>query len=93
MANLRNEDELHEYSGGEIKELPPSKTKIPTFLKWTYVILPIWGVITWFYFIDGSRGWLDRGYWQQLQQAAQTTNTPGKKPVIIIDNTPLKKQI
>ncbi len=57
--------------------------KVPKWLKWTYIILPIWGVITWYYYINGSHGWLDRGYWGQLQRAANTTfpiinqNEPG----------------
>ena len=45
---------------------------IPTFLKITYLILPIWGIL-WFYsFWNGSHGWLDRGYWQELERVAKT---------------------
>lgn len=47
--------------------------KVPTFLKWTYITLPIWGLITFWLFWNGSSGWLDRGYWRQLQNAAKTT--------------------
>lgn len=47
--------------------------KVPKFLIWTYIVLPIWGLATWYYFINGSVGWLDRGYWYQLQIAANTT--------------------
>jgi hypothetical protein len=46
---------------------------IPTFLKWTYFILPIWGIIAFYLYWNGSAGWLDRGYWRQLQAAANTT--------------------
>lgn len=47
--------------------------KVPKFLKITYAILPIWGFITLFYFWNGSTGWFDRGYWHELQIAANTT--------------------
>lgn len=47
--------------------------KIPKFLILTYVVLPIWGIISLFYYWNGSRGWLDRGYWKELQIAANTT--------------------
>lgn len=38
-----------------------------------YLILPIWGFATLFYFWNGSAGWFDRGYWHELQIAANTT--------------------
>lgn len=61
---------------------PPSKeTPIPRWLLWSYLLLPIWGIITLFLFWNGSWGWLDRGYWQQLQQAADTTFVEQKKEV------------
>jgi hypothetical protein len=48
--------------------------KVPTFLKWTYFTLPIWGIITLFVFWNGSTGgWTDRGYWRELQIASNTT--------------------
>jgi hypothetical protein len=47
--------------------------KVPKFLKLTYLLWPIWGVITFYYFWNGSVGWLDRGYWRELQIAANTT--------------------
>lgn len=61
----------HHYSGGEIEE--HSNTKIPRWLLWTYAILPIIGVAWGIYFWGGSRGWLDRGHWYQLEKAANTT--------------------
>jgi hypothetical protein len=36
-------------------------------------ILLIWGVISFCYFWNEFRAWLDRGYWNQLQRAALTT--------------------
>lgn len=47
--------------------------KVPRWLILTYIILPIWGICSLVYYINGSRGWLDRGYWHQLQKAALTT--------------------
>lgn len=48
--------------------------KVPAFLKWTYLLLPIWGVIFLYVFWNGSLGgWLDPGYWRELQIAANTT--------------------
>jgi hypothetical protein len=46
---------------------------IARWLKVTYVILPIWGLISGYIFWNGSTGWLDRGSWQLLEQAARTT--------------------
>lgn len=47
--------------------------KVPSFLLMTYIIMPIWGLVTFYYFWNGSLGWFDRGYWRQLQIAANTT--------------------
>lgn len=47
--------------------------KVPKFLWATYFILPIWGLFTFYYFWNGSLGWFDRGYWHELQIAANTT--------------------
>jgi hypothetical protein len=47
--------------------------KVPKFLIATYLIWPIWGMITFYYFWNGSFGWFDRGYWHELQIAANTT--------------------
>lgn len=47
--------------------------KVPKFLLITYCLLPIWGIATFCYFWNGSLGWFDRGYWHELQIAANTT--------------------
>lgn len=58
----------------ELKDVPASyDTKIPRWLIWTYIILPLIGLFIWIHYWDGSTGWLDRGHWQGLQQAAKTT--------------------
>jgi hypothetical protein len=46
---------------------------VPTWLLMTYISLPIWGLITLVIFFNGSVGWLDRGYWHELQVVANTT--------------------
>lgn len=46
--------------------------KIDGWLKLVYITLPIWGLITFYFFWNGSAGWFDRGYWHQLQKAAST---------------------
>lgn len=46
---------------------------VPTWLKWLYVILPIWGIITGAMYWNGSWGWADPGHWYELQTAANTT--------------------
>lgn len=63
-------EHIEEYgdTGIQSKDAP-----IPRWLMAAYIILPIWGIITFFYFWNGSRGWFDRGYWHELQQAAGTT--------------------
>jgi hypothetical protein len=48
-------------------------TKVPRWLIWVYILLPIWGLYWLISFWNGSQGWLDRGHWQQLQRAANTT--------------------
>lgn len=47
--------------------------KVPKFLLLTYLLLPFWGIVTFCYFWNGSLGWFDRGYWHELQVAANTT--------------------
>lgn len=47
--------------------------QVPKFLKFTYLFWPIWGIITLYFFWNGSLGWWDRGYWHELQIAANTT--------------------
>ncbi len=47
--------------------------KVSKFLIATYLLLPIWGFVTLYYFWNGSFGWLDQGYWRELQIAANTT--------------------
>lgn len=56
--------------GGEIKSAHAS---VPRWLIYCYIILPIWGVIWFALYWNGLSGWLDRGYWHELEKAALTT--------------------
>lgn len=56
------------------EEVPESKErKIPSFLYIVYIVLLIGGLFAFFFFWNGSRGWLDRGFWHELQKGASTT--------------------
>ncbi len=65
-----SEDEIEEYGDLYINSYDK---KIPRWLKFAYVILPIWGLIWFYLYWNGSEGELDRGYWHQLEKAAKTT--------------------
>lgn len=56
------------------EEAPASEEhKISKFLYISYIVVFVWGIWALFAYWNGSHGWLDRGYWQQLQEAANTT--------------------
>ncbi len=63
-------EEIEEY-GDEF--IATKDAHVPKWLAWSYVFWIAFG-LTWFvFFWNGSYGWLDRGYWQELQRAAATT--------------------
>lgn len=68
-----NEEETEFYGDPGIAS---NNAKIPAWLKWVYYTLPFWGILTLYLYWNGSSGWLDRGYWHQLQNAANTTQSP-----------------
>jgi hypothetical protein len=56
------------------EEIPTSEErKIPLFLYVVYLLLVVGGICAFLIFWNGSKGWFDRGFWHELQQAAQTT--------------------
>lgn len=63
-------DEIEEYGDAYIQSYD---RKVPMWLKLTYILLPIWGVIWMALYWNGESGWLDRGYWIELEKAANTT--------------------
>lgn len=72
FEEYQHEEQHHvvHYGKDEVDEF--DDVGVPTFLKITYLVLPIWGIL-WFYsYWNGSHGWLDRGYWQELERVAQT---------------------
>lgn len=70
MMEEEKETELEEYGDPNIASYD---RKVPVFLKWTYLLLPIWGFVVFYFFWNGSVGWFDRGHWKSLQEAARTT--------------------
>jgi hypothetical protein len=66
----QSEEELETYGDPRIASKDAS---IPLWLWLTYISLPIWGIVWFFLFWNGSWGWFDRGYWGELQKAAKTT--------------------
>jgi len=68
-SNEHKHSEIEDYGDPGIFS---ADAPVPRWLKISYITLPIWGIITFFVFWNGSWGWLDRGYWGQLQRAANT---------------------
>jgi hypothetical protein len=65
--------------------------KVPKFLIFNYLFWPIWGFFTLWYFWNGSIGWMDRGYWHELQIAANTT-FPIENQNMLPQNQPKEEQ-
>lgn len=70
-------EELDSYADGSITS---RDAKVPGWLKFVYIAMPIWGVIWFYLYWNGSSGWLDRGYWGELQKAAKTTYESAPAP-------------
>jgi hypothetical protein len=66
----QDEDHIEEYGDAYITS---KDAKVPRWLILIFLILPFWGIYTFAVYWNGSEGWLDRGYWHQLQIAANTT--------------------
>lgn len=71
-------DDGDEHKHGEVEfygdpGIYSADAPVPGWLKWTYVVMPIIGFIWFYFFWNGSYGWLDRGHWKQLEEAAKTT--------------------
>lgn len=59
--------EYYGDQGIESKDAP-----VPMWLKVNYIVWILFGFVWFYYFWNGSYGWLDRGYWNELQRAANT---------------------
>ena len=46
---------------------------IPKWLKYSNFFWTVFGLFWLYFFWNGSHGWFDRGYWNELQRAANTT--------------------
>ena len=61
-------------------EIPQTEErKIPVFLYIVYIVVLVGGIWAFCAFWTGSKGWLDRGFWHELQKAASTTAPYDKK--------------
>jgi len=63
---IEDDDSIPSY-----KEKDPG---VPLWLILVYILAPLWGILAFYLYWNGNYGdWLDRGYWGELQQAANTT--------------------
>jgi len=67
---MTEESEMELYGDGSIKS---ADAKVPRWLIWVYILLPIWGVVWTVLYWNGAHGWIDKGYWFELEKAANTT--------------------
>lgn len=76
---LEEKDPKQERDLGEVEYygdayIASANAPVAGWLKFTYIVLPIWGVLWFYLFWNGSTvAWFDRGYWFELQKAANTT--------------------
>ncbi len=71
MTPKSEDNEELEYYGDP--QIASADAPVPRWLFWSYFFWLTFGLIWFFLYFNGSWGWLDRGYWQQLQRAANTT--------------------
>ncbi len=62
-GEIYGDDEVIEYTN----------TKIPKWLWIFYIGMPLWAILWFWLYWDGSEGLLDRGHWRALEEAAHTT--------------------
>lgn len=77
MTQLRDKVEDSHFEGeielyGDVG-IASYDAKVAKPLLFLYLLLPIWGIVGFYFFWNGSIGWFDRGYWRELQVAAKTT--------------------
>lgn len=70
MSQEETDEELHAYGDPGIVS---ADAPVPWWLKLTYISLPILGILAFFFFWNGAGGWFDRGFWYELEKAANTT--------------------
>lgn len=67
---MSHEEEL-EYFGDT--GIASAHAPVPRWLLWNYIFWTIFGLVWFVLYWNGSWGFLDRGHWQELQKAANTT--------------------
>lgn len=70
LMNKPPDDDIDHYGDEYISSYHGT---VPRWLKYQYILWVVWGVVWFWMYWNGSWGYLDRGYWQQLQRAANTT--------------------
>jgi hypothetical protein len=68
---MSDEEEHIELYGDD--RIASKDAKVALWLKIAYVLVSLWALLSLVLYWNGSAGWLDRGYWSQLQKAANTT--------------------
>lgn len=67
----KQHSEIEEYGDEDIAS---RDAPVPRFLKFNYVIWILFGIVWFYLFWNGSTvPFFDRGYWFELQKAANTT--------------------
>ena len=67
---MKEDDHVELYGDAQIAS---AHNKVPWWLIVNYIVWPLWGIIWFYLYWNGSWGWLDRGSWKELQTAAKTT--------------------
>ena len=86
FEEYQHEEEHHvvHFAKDEVEEY--DDTGIPTFLYFVYALAPLWGILWFYMFWNGSIGWLDRGYWNELEGAARTKFENGQVLTVDMQN-------
>ncbi|PJD95282.1 MAG: hypothetical protein CK425_09210 [Parachlamydia sp.] len=67
-------DDAHDIEKYGDPWIESADAKVPRWLLLSYGLLPIWGIITFYLFWNGSlSGIMENGHWHELQKAANTT--------------------
>jgi len=65
-----SDEEMELYGDPKIASMD---APVPKWLIGTYVVVFLTGILWFYMFFGGAYGWFDRGYWLQLEKAANTT--------------------
>lgn len=68
--NMSHDEEI-EYFGDP--GIASAHAPVPRWLFWNYIFWTLFGLAWFALYWNGSWGFLDRGHWQELQKAANTT--------------------